>query len=110
MRTSAHLKRRSRPLRKAMLRGLSCDDSKVVSPLDATALVYTGSGMATTPPPPAENVNVLDYWAIYSDAPNAFYKGFADEAFALELSSRTGDFKEGLLAFRERRSARFEGR
>jgi 2-(1,2-epoxy-1,2-dihydrophenyl)acetyl-CoA isomerase len=33
-----------------------------------------------------------------------------DEAFALELSSRTADFKEGLLAFKERRAARFEGR
>lgn len=32
------------------------------------------------------------------------------EAHALELSSRTGDFKEGLVAFRERRPARFEGR
>jgi 2-(1,2-epoxy-1,2-dihydrophenyl)acetyl-CoA isomerase len=32
------------------------------------------------------------------------------EANALELSSRTGDFKEGLAAFREARSPRFEGR
>jgi len=32
------------------------------------------------------------------------------EAFALELSSRTADFKEGLLAFKERRAARFEGK
>ena len=31
------------------------------------------------------------------------------EAFGLELSSRTADFKEGLLAFKERRTARFEG-
>jgi 2-(1,2-epoxy-1,2-dihydrophenyl)acetyl-CoA isomerase len=31
------------------------------------------------------------------------------ESFALELSSRTADFKEGLLAFKERRAARFEG-
>jgi 2-(1,2-epoxy-1,2-dihydrophenyl)acetyl-CoA isomerase len=31
------------------------------------------------------------------------------ETFALELSSRTADFKEGLLAFKERRAARFEG-
>jgi 2-(1,2-epoxy-1,2-dihydrophenyl)acetyl-CoA isomerase len=33
-----------------------------------------------------------------------------DESFALELSSRTADFKEGLLAFKEKRAARFEGR
>ena len=33
-----------------------------------------------------------------------------NESFALELSSRTADFKEGLLAFQERRAARFEGR
>ena len=31
------------------------------------------------------------------------------EASALELASRTADFKEGLLAFKERRPARFEG-
>jgi len=31
------------------------------------------------------------------------------ESFALELASRTADFKEGLLAFQERRAARFEG-
>lgn len=33
-----------------------------------------------------------------------------DEAYALELSSRTLDFREGLAAFRERRDPRFEGR
>jgi 2-(1,2-epoxy-1,2-dihydrophenyl)acetyl-CoA isomerase len=32
------------------------------------------------------------------------------EALALELSSRTADFKEGLLAFKERRSPQFGGR
>jgi 2-(1,2-epoxy-1,2-dihydrophenyl)acetyl-CoA isomerase len=32
------------------------------------------------------------------------------EASALELSSRTADFKEGLVAFKERRPARFEGK
>jgi 2-(1,2-epoxy-1,2-dihydrophenyl)acetyl-CoA isomerase len=34
----------------------------------------------------------------------------ANEAFALELSSRSSDFKEGLRAFGEKRPARFEGR
>ncbi|KPM54344.1 enoyl-CoA hydratase [Frankia sp. R43] len=33
-----------------------------------------------------------------------------DEAFALELASRTADFKEGLLAFKERRQPDFSGR
>ncbi len=32
------------------------------------------------------------------------------EALALELSSRTSDFREGLAAFKERRDANFEGR
>ena len=34
----------------------------------------------------------------------------ANEAFALELSSRTDDFREGMAAFRERRAPNFEGR
>lgn len=33
-----------------------------------------------------------------------------DEAFALELASRTADFKEGLMAFKERRPPEFGGR
>jgi 2-(1,2-epoxy-1,2-dihydrophenyl)acetyl-CoA isomerase len=37
-------------------------------------------------------------------------EAMADESLALELSSRTADFREGLLAFREHRDARFEGR
>jgi 2-(1,2-epoxy-1,2-dihydrophenyl)acetyl-CoA isomerase len=32
------------------------------------------------------------------------------EAFAMELSSRSPDFREGLVAFTERRDPKFEGR
>ena len=37
-------------------------------------------------------------------------EAMADESLALELSSRTADFREGLLAFKQHRDARFEGR
>jgi 2-(1,2-epoxy-1,2-dihydrophenyl)acetyl-CoA isomerase len=33
-----------------------------------------------------------------------------DEAFSLELSSRSDDFKEGLLAFKEKRDPDYKGR
>jgi 2-(1,2-epoxy-1,2-dihydrophenyl)acetyl-CoA isomerase len=33
-----------------------------------------------------------------------------NEAMALELSSRSDDFKEGLAAFRDKRDAKFQGR
>ncbi len=37
-------------------------------------------------------------------------QAMTQELFNVELSSRTGDFKEGLAAFKERREPRFEGR
>ncbi|CAM4455608.1 1,2-epoxyphenylacetyl-CoA isomerase [Mycobacterium basiliense] len=37
-------------------------------------------------------------------------QSMTQELFNLELSCRTGDFKEGLAAFRQRRAAKFEGR
>jgi 2-(1,2-epoxy-1,2-dihydrophenyl)acetyl-CoA isomerase len=47
---------------------------------------------------------------IHTALDHGLVDAMADEAMALELSSRTGDFREGLAAFRERRDARFEGR
>lgn len=41
---------------------------------------------------------------------NALYRHLADEAFAMELSSRSPDFREGMKAFAERRAPEFGGR
>jgi 2-(1,2-epoxy-1,2-dihydrophenyl)acetyl-CoA isomerase len=52
----------------------------------------------------------LTKWLLRQGADAAFEQQLANEAFALELSSRTDDFREGLAAFKERRPPRFEGR
>jgi 2-(1,2-epoxy-1,2-dihydrophenyl)acetyl-CoA isomerase len=49
--------------------------------------------------------------ALLAAAPdNDLRRHLADEAFAMELSSRSPDFREGLKAFAERRSPAFTGR
>ena len=40
----------------------------------------------------------------------ALNQSMTQELFNLELSCRTGDFKEGLEAFRQRRAPKFNGR
>ena len=52
----------------------------------------------------------LTKWLLAAGAAAPFEAQLANEAFALELSSRTDDFREGLNAFREKRPPRFEGR
>jgi 2-(1,2-epoxy-1,2-dihydrophenyl)acetyl-CoA isomerase len=49
-------------------------------------------------------------WLVNEGAAAPLDAHLANEAFALELSSRTSDFREGLAAMREKRSPRFEGR
>jgi 2-(1,2-epoxy-1,2-dihydrophenyl)acetyl-CoA isomerase len=52
----------------------------------------------------------LTKWLLHQADQQPFEAQLANEAFALELSSRTDDFREGLAAFKERRPPNFEGR
>jgi 2-(1,2-epoxy-1,2-dihydrophenyl)acetyl-CoA isomerase len=52
----------------------------------------------------------LTKWLLDAGASAELQAQLANEAFALELSSRTEDFREGIAAFREKRAPRFEGR
>jgi 2-(1,2-epoxy-1,2-dihydrophenyl)acetyl-CoA isomerase len=52
----------------------------------------------------------LTKWLLAEGAAVPLAQQLVNEAFALELSSRTDDFREGIGAFREKRKPRFEGR
>lgn len=52
----------------------------------------------------------LTKWLLHTGAGLDLERHLANEAFALELSSRSADFREGLAALGERREPRFEGR
>jgi 2-(1,2-epoxy-1,2-dihydrophenyl)acetyl-CoA isomerase len=52
----------------------------------------------------------LTKWLLHRGEGAALDGHLADEAFALELSSRSEDFREGLAAFRDKRDPTFKGR
>jgi 2-(1,2-epoxy-1,2-dihydrophenyl)acetyl-CoA isomerase len=52
----------------------------------------------------------LTKWLLHEGQEAAFAQQLANEALALELSSRTEDFREGMRAFGERRPPEFRGR
>lgn len=52
----------------------------------------------------------LTKWLLHVSAASPFDRQLEHEALALELSSRSEDFKEGLAAFKEKRAPRFSGR
>nr|MDT0665696.1 hypothetical protein [Micromonospora sp. DSM 115978] len=52
----------------------------------------------------------LTKWLLHAGAHNSLTDHLRNEAFAMELSSRSEDFREGMAAFRDKRPARFEGR
>jgi len=49
-------------------------------------------------------------WLLHAGRDAPLDQHLRNEAFALELSSRTEDFREGLAAFREKRDPKFTGR
>ena len=52
----------------------------------------------------------LAKWLLHAGATASLDQQLRDEAFAMELSSRSEDFREGLAAFKEKRPPRFTGR
>jgi len=52
----------------------------------------------------------LTKWLVHRSTAKVFDEHLADEAFAMELSSRADDFKEGIAAMMEKRDPRFSGR
>jgi 2-(1,2-epoxy-1,2-dihydrophenyl)acetyl-CoA isomerase len=52
----------------------------------------------------------LTKWLIGVSADTDLHQQLANEGFAMELSSRADDFREGMTAFREKRDPRFTGR
>jgi len=52
----------------------------------------------------------LTKWLIHQGAGLDLERHLSSEAFAMELSSRSADFREGIAALREKRAPRFDGR
>lgn len=52
----------------------------------------------------------LTKWLVHEGAGLDLERHLTNEAFALELSSRSADFREGMQALRDRRDPRFDGR
>jgi 2-(1,2-epoxy-1,2-dihydrophenyl)acetyl-CoA isomerase len=52
----------------------------------------------------------LSKWLLHTGRSLSIEEHLAHEAFAMELSSRSRDFREGLAAFKEKRPPRFTGR
>jgi 2-(1,2-epoxy-1,2-dihydrophenyl)acetyl-CoA isomerase len=52
----------------------------------------------------------LTKWLIHTGSGLDIERHLSNEAFAMELSSRSPDFREGMAAMRERRTPEFGGR
>jgi 2-(1,2-epoxy-1,2-dihydrophenyl)acetyl-CoA isomerase len=52
----------------------------------------------------------LTKWLLHESSSSSLDESMRQEAFALELSSRSEDFREGFAAFRDKRDPEFRGR
>jgi 2-(1,2-epoxy-1,2-dihydrophenyl)acetyl-CoA isomerase len=73
--------------------------------VDAVAAALT-----QTPAPPATVASGLAKWLLHTGATAPLDEHLRNEAFAMELSSRSEDFREGLKAFQEKRPPTYGGR
>ena len=85
--------------------GVSSTSAVDPGDLDARAEALT-AGLASGPTVALG----LTKWLVHTGAGLDLERHLANEALALELSSRTADFREGLTALAERRDPGFEGR
>jgi 2-(1,2-epoxy-1,2-dihydrophenyl)acetyl-CoA isomerase len=69
----------------------------------AAELVATFAGGATV-------ALGLSKWLLHTAATSGLDEQLRNEAFAMELSSRSEDFREGLKAFQEKRAPDYGGR
>jgi 2-(1,2-epoxy-1,2-dihydrophenyl)acetyl-CoA isomerase len=78
-----------------------------VPPLDLDMTVHDFLGEVGAGPTVAVG---LTKWLLHAGRDASLEQQLRNEGFALELSSRSGDFREGMAALREKRPPRFEGR
>jgi 2-(1,2-epoxy-1,2-dihydrophenyl)acetyl-CoA isomerase len=93
--------------------------------IDGTTAVEWGLGHAAVPAADVESTAEalagdlasgptvslgLTKWLLHTSAEHTLDAHLRDEAFAMELSSRSEDFREGLKAFVDKRDPRFTGR
>ena len=76
----------------------------------AGAVVAAADELATTLAGGPTVAYGLTKWLLHAGWSASLEQQLRDEAFAIELSSRSEDFREGLAAFAEKRPPRFRGR
>ncbi len=78
--------------------------------VDATAVSAEAEGLVARLAAGPTVALGLTKWLLHQGAGLDLERHLANEALALELSSRSRDFREGMTALREKREPGFEGR